>query len=55
MSDIVDFDQLLYDVEALLRRDQRGAYRILKRRFRLDGEDIEDLKADPIDAKRLAR
>lgn len=54
MSDIVAFDQLLYDVEALLRRDQRVAYRILKRRFRLDDEDIEDLKADLIDAKRLA-
>jgi class 3 adenylate cyclase/tetratricopeptide (TPR) repeat protein len=54
MSEIADFKQLLYDVEALLRRDQRIAYRILKRRFALDNEDIEDLKADLIDAKRIA-
>jgi len=54
MSDIADFDQLLYDIEALLRRDQRVAYRVLKRRFRLDDEDIEDIKADLIDAKRIA-
>ncbi len=30
------------------------AYRVLKRRFELDDEDIEDLKADLIDAKELA-
>jgi hypothetical protein len=30
------------------------AYRVLKRRFALDDEYIEDLKADLIDAKRLA-
>ncbi len=54
MSDIADFDKLLHDVEALLRRDQRVAYRILKRRFCLDEEDLEDIKADLIDAKRSA-
>ena len=30
------------------------AYRILKRRFALTDDDLEDLKADLIDAKRLA-
>ncbi|MFT4583590.1 MAG: class 3 adenylate cyclase [Gammaproteobacteria bacterium] len=54
MSEIVDFDQLLYDVEALLRRDRRVAYRILKRRFALDDDDIDDLKAEFIDARRIA-
>lgn len=54
MSDIADFDQLLYDVEALLRRDLRLAYRILKRRFDLDDEDIEDIKAELIDARQIA-
>ena len=48
------FDEILIQVLALLQRDERVAYRVLKRRFALDDEYIEDLKADLIDAKRLA-
>lgn len=54
MSESVDFEQTLRDVEALLRADRRVAYRILKRRFHLNDDDIEDLKADLIDAKQIA-
>src|SRR5712692_883049 len=48
------FDEVLVQVRELLEREGRVAYRILKRRFELDDEDLEDLKADLIDAKRLA-
>ena len=48
------YDEVLTQVLDLLRRDQRVAYRVLKRRFDLDDEYIEDLKADLIKAKRLA-
>src|SRR5262249_9175993 len=48
------FDEVLAQVLALLQRDGRVAYRVLKRRFALDEGDIEDLKADLLDAKRLA-
>src|SRR5256712_14153995 len=41
-------------VRELLEREGRVAYRILKRRFALDDEDLEDLKADLTDAKRVA-
>jgi class 3 adenylate cyclase/predicted ATPase len=48
------YDEVLSQVLALLQREQRVAYRVLKRRFSLDDEYLEDLKADLIDAKRLA-
>src|SRR5215510_4872582 len=48
------FDQLLAQVLELLRREQRLSYRALKRRFDLDDEYLEDLKAELIEAKRLA-
>src|SRR2546425_12359071 len=48
------FDETLEQVVELLQREGRVAYRILKRRFALDDEDLEDLKADLIDAKRVA-
>src|SRR5215510_5703714 len=48
------FDEVLAQVLELLQREGRVAYRVLKRRFTLDDEYIEDLKADLIDAKRLA-
>jgi hypothetical protein len=38
----------------LLQREQRVAYRVLKRRFQLDDEILEDLKEDVIYAKKLA-
>lgn len=48
------FDELRAQVSALLQREGRVAYRILRRQFALTDEDVEDLKADLIDAKRVA-
>jgi class 3 adenylate cyclase/predicted ATPase len=50
----VTFEEILAQVRELLEREGRVAYRVLKRRFELDDEDLEDLKADLIDAKRVA-
>ena len=50
----MDYDAMLAQVVALLRQEQRVAYRILKRRFQLDDETLEDLKDDLIYAKKLA-
>jgi hypothetical protein len=49
------FDELLTQVIALLQREERVSYRALKRRFTLDDEYLEDVKAELIQAKRLAR
>src|SRR5262245_28478210 len=49
------FDEILAQVMALLRREGRVSYRALKRRFTLDDEYLEDVKAELIQAKRLAR
>jgi len=38
----------------LLQREGRVSYRALKRRFALDDEYLEDLKAELIQAKKLA-
>jgi hypothetical protein len=48
------FDDILTQVLDLLQREQRVSYRALKRRFDLDDDYIEDLKAEIIQAKRLA-
>lgn len=48
------FEEALIQVRELLEREGRVAYRILKRRFTLTDDDLEDIKADLIDAKRLA-
>jgi class 3 adenylate cyclase/tetratricopeptide (TPR) repeat protein len=48
------FDEILAQARELLQREERVSYRALKRRFNLDDEDIEDLKAELIDAKHLA-
>ena len=45
---------LSWHMLALLQREQRIAYRVLKRRFQLDDEILEDLKEDVIYAKKLA-
>src|SRR6516164_10757124 len=45
---------LLAQVLDLLQREKRLSYRILKRRFGLDDNDLEDLKEDIIYAKKLA-
>ena len=49
------FDEILTQVLELLQRDGRVSYRALKRRFDLDEEHLEDLKAEIIQAKKLAR
>src|SRR5712671_6313159 len=48
------FAEIRAQVVELLQREGRVAYRVLKRQFALDDEYIEDLKADLIDAKRVA-
>jgi class 3 adenylate cyclase/tetratricopeptide (TPR) repeat protein len=50
----VTFDEVLAQVVELLRREGRVSYRALRRRFNLDEEYLEDLKAEVIQAKRLA-
>ncbi|NOT55639.1 MAG: AAA family ATPase [Deltaproteobacteria bacterium] len=49
------FDELLDQVRALLQSKGRVAYRALKRRFELDDEYLEDLKAELIDAEHVAQ
>jgi len=48
------FDEILSQVVEVLQREGRVSYRALRRRFDLDDEYLEDLKAELIDAKRLA-
>ena len=49
------FDEVLGQVRELLQSKGRVAYRALKRRFDLDDEYLEDLKAELIDAEQMAR
>ena len=49
------FDEALEQVRELLQNKGRVAYRALKRRFDLDDEYLEDLKAELIDAEQVAR
>jgi class 3 adenylate cyclase/tetratricopeptide (TPR) repeat protein len=50
----MDYEELVAKVIELLQREKRVPYRVLKRRFELDDDYIEDLKIDLIEAKRLA-
>jgi class 3 adenylate cyclase len=50
----MDYEIVLAQVLDLLQREQRVAYRVLKRRLQLDDETLEDLKDDLIYAKKLA-
>jgi class 3 adenylate cyclase len=50
----VTFDEILTQVREILQREGRVSYRALKRRFALDDDYLEDLKAELIKAKRLA-
>src|SRR5262245_40263207 len=50
----MDYDELVAKVIELLQREKRVPYRVLKRRFELDDDYIEDLKIDLTEAKRLA-
>jgi hypothetical protein len=45
----MDYDELVAKVMELLQREKRVPYRVLKRRFDLDDEYIEDLKMDLIE------
>jgi len=48
------FDDILAQALDLLQRQGRVSYRALKRRFALDDDYLEDLKAEIIKAQRLA-
>jgi hypothetical protein len=48
------FDEVLRQVKELLQQQKRTFYRGLKRRFDLDDEYLEDLKAELIGALRIA-
>jgi hypothetical protein len=50
----MDFYTLLDQVIDLLRQRQRVTYRALQRQFGCDDAYLEDLKAELIDAQRLA-
>src|SRR5262245_36808357 len=50
----MDYEELVAKVIELLQREKRVPYRVLKRRFELDDDYIEDLKIDLIEAKWLA-
>ncbi|MGD9603824.1 MAG: adenylate/guanylate cyclase domain-containing protein [Gammaproteobacteria bacterium] len=50
-----DFERTLERICDALRTEARISYRMLRRRFTLSDEDLEDLKAELIDAKRVAR
>ncbi len=49
-----DFDDLFANVCEALQREQRISYRALARRFDLSDDDLEDLKIEIIEAKRVA-
>jgi hypothetical protein len=49
------FDEALDQIRELVHDKGRVAYRALKRRFALDDEYLEDLKAELIDAEHVAR
>ena len=51
----MDFDELLAKILQLFQQEKRLSYRALKRRFDLDDEYLEDVKAEIIQAKQLAR
>ena len=46
------FDETLARVLEILQREGRVSYRALRRRFDLDEEYLEDLKAEIIQAKK---
>ena len=50
----MSFIEIVDRVVTFLQNRGRVSYRILKREFDLNDSDIEDLKAELIDAKRLA-
>src|SRR5215831_13586091 len=53
-GDTMGFFEVLTQVIELLQRQERVSYRALKREFDLDDAYLEDLKAEIIQAKKLA-
>jgi predicted ATPase/class 3 adenylate cyclase len=51
---MMDYDEVLAQVVALLQREQRLSYRVLKLRLQLDDDTLEALREDLIYAKKLA-
>src|SRR4029453_5126755 len=51
---VMDYNIVFEQVRALLQREKRLAYRVLKRRLQLDDDLLEDLKDDLLYAKKLA-
>jgi hypothetical protein len=49
------FSEVVEQAIELLRRRERVIYRALKREFDLDDEALADLKAELVDAQRIAR
>lgn len=49
------FDAIVTEIRERLASEGRISYRILKRRYELDDDDIDDVKAELIDAKRVAK
>jgi class 3 adenylate cyclase/predicted ATPase len=49
------FSELVDQASEFLRRRERVSYRALKREFDLDDDTLEDLKAELLDAQRVAR
>jgi class 3 adenylate cyclase len=50
----MEYDEVLAQILALLQQERRLSYRVLKRRFQLDDNFLEDLKEDLIYARQLA-
>ena len=48
------FSEMVDQASEFLRRRERVSYRALKREFDLDDESLEDLRAELIDAQRIA-
>ena len=50
----MSFDEILAELTELLRQEGRVSYRGIKRRFEIDDAFVEDLKAELVEARRLA-
>jgi class 3 adenylate cyclase/tetratricopeptide (TPR) repeat protein len=51
----MNFEEIIDQVSKHLRQEKRISYRALKRRFDLDDDDIDDIKDELIEAKRIAK
>ena len=54
VKQVMTFDEVLTQTLTLLQQQGRMSYRALKRRFGLDDDYLEDLKAELIDAMQAA-